>query len=57
MTDKRKEVSPIVETPEEKLERIKRDRERFLNPDPNLRPYFGRIVYDDSPGEASGREL
>ena len=53
----RKEVTAVVETPEEKLERIRRDRERFLNPDHTLRPYFGRIVYDDSPGEASRRDF
>lgn len=53
----KKEVTAVVETPEEKLERIRRDRERFLNPDPALRPYLGRIVYDDSPGEASGRDF
>lgn len=53
----KKEVTAVVETSEEKLERIKRDRERFLTPDPALRPYLGRIVYDDSPGEASGRDF
>lgn len=53
----KKEVTAVVETAEEKLERIRRDRERFLNPDHTLRPYFGRIVYDDSPGEASGRDF
>lgn len=54
---KRKEATAVVETPEEKLERIKRDRERFLNPNRSLRPYSGEKTYDDSPGEASGREL
>lgn len=45
------------ESPEEKEKRIQREREIFLNPDHSKRPDLGRIVYDDSPGEASFRDF